>query len=553
MAAVVDDIAATTGNRVDLLLATHEHWDHLSGFKQAEENLEEDRLRRGLARLDRRPEGRVRAAARREAVARRSRRCGSPNPGCAWPARRTAPTRSAACSTFSARAAMRQKRLSTVVRSLTAGARAIAGPAMTRSRFDGVGRAFLCSRPAARLEAAGEAVALQTRSGDLRADRHDVSRRPAERDPVPRGGARRAVRPASDDPDGARQGAGFLQATLLGSRAPPSPRRRRSLARHRYGLVRGSARARPCSSTARPTIRASFVAIELADQDVLLFAADAQIGNWLSWQDLHWKLGDRTVTGPDLLKRTVLYKVGHHGSHNATLREKGLELMQKLSVALLPVDERLAKQKRWARIPLPASSRHWRRKPVSGWYESDRQAPDGMRQSRPHRALLRAHPLIAEIARMTGIGRARAAGADRPALSLAGAVFSAAAVDRAEDQPGARASSACRPTRRCSPNDGERLRMAWDAGEFCADRRRRSLSARLSRLARQCGVGDIAVPSARLPDRLRDCPGRAGRGGSCFVSCHAAVLDELSDPRLCLDRHPEAERAAERVSDRIWG
>src|SRR5215475_3886237 len=38
MAAVVDDIAETTGNRVDLLVVTHEHWDHLSGFKQAEEN-----------------------------------------------------------------------------------------------------------------------------------------------------------------------------------------------------------------------------------------------------------------------------------------------------------------------------------------------------------------------------------------------------------------------------------------------------------------------------------------------------------------------------------
>src|SRR5262249_50187156 len=93
------------------------------------------------------------------------------------------------------------------------------------------------------------------------------------------------------------------------------------------------------------------LAIELAGQDVLLFAADAQIGSWLSWQDLQWKVGDRSVTGLDLLKRTVLYKVGHHGSHNATLREKGLELMQKLNVAMLPVDEEMAKRKRWSRMP----------------------------------------------------------------------------------------------------------------------------------------------------------------------------------------------------------
>src|SRR4051794_28176192 len=35
MEAVVTDIAQTTHGRIDLLLATHEHWDHLSGFVQA--------------------------------------------------------------------------------------------------------------------------------------------------------------------------------------------------------------------------------------------------------------------------------------------------------------------------------------------------------------------------------------------------------------------------------------------------------------------------------------------------------------------------------------
>jgi beta-lactamase superfamily II metal-dependent hydrolase len=52
---------------------------------------------------------------------------------------------------------------------------------------------------------------------------------------------------------------------------------------------------------------------------VLLFAADAQRGNWMSWADKTWKDGTETVTARDLLERTVLYKVGHHGSHNATL------------------------------------------------------------------------------------------------------------------------------------------------------------------------------------------------------------------------------------------
>ena len=88
------------------------------------------------------------------------------------------------------------------------------------------------------------------------------------------------------------------------------------------------------------------LAIELGDGRVLLFVADAQVGNWLSWQDLSWMVGDKTVTGPDLLSRTILYKTGHHGSHNATLREKGLELMTNLKIALIPVDHEMAVNQR---------------------------------------------------------------------------------------------------------------------------------------------------------------------------------------------------------------
>ena len=52
---------------------------------------------------------------------------------------------------------------------------------------------------------------------------------------------------------------------------------------------------------------------------VLFFVGDAQRGNWISWKDLTWQVGDKTIKPRDLLARTVLYKVGHHGSHNATL------------------------------------------------------------------------------------------------------------------------------------------------------------------------------------------------------------------------------------------
>lgn len=93
--------------------------------------------------------------------------------------------------------------------------------------------------------------------------------------------------------------------------------------------------------------------IELDGGEVLLFAADAQVGNWLSWQDLSWEVDGKTVTGPDLLAKTHLYKVGHHASHNATLRKLGLEQMTNLKIALVPVDHDMAVKKRWGNMPFP--------------------------------------------------------------------------------------------------------------------------------------------------------------------------------------------------------
>lgn len=96
------------------------------------------------------------------------------------------------------------------------------------------------------------------------------------------------------------------------------------------------------------------LAMELiADSRVLLFPADAQVGNWLSWHEpaMQWKVPDaegqeRVVTAADLLRRTVFYKVGHHASHNATVKEKGLEIMAREDlVAMIPVDRSVALNK----------------------------------------------------------------------------------------------------------------------------------------------------------------------------------------------------------------
>jgi glyoxylase-like metal-dependent hydrolase (beta-lactamase superfamily II) len=75
-------------------------------------------------------------------------------------------------------------------------------------------------------------------------------------------------------------------------------------------------------------------------EKMLLFPGDAQVGNWLSWHQIReWHFRDASMPAhppaaddektlmQNLLSRVVFYKVGHHGSHNATIAEKGLEAM----------------------------------------------------------------------------------------------------------------------------------------------------------------------------------------------------------------------------------
>lgn len=96
------------------------------------------------------------------------------------------------------------------------------------------------------------------------------------------------------------------------------------------------------------------LAIEVGDE-VLLFPGDAQLGSWRTWQDVEFEVRDgtrdRKVKGKELLQRTTFYKVGHHGSHNATAIS-GLEIMGERGLtAFIPLDEGVARRKHW---PMPA-------------------------------------------------------------------------------------------------------------------------------------------------------------------------------------------------------
>ncbi|MEI8381179.1 MAG: hypothetical protein WCJ09_13705 [Planctomycetota bacterium] len=95
------------------------------------------------------------------------------------------------------------------------------------------------------------------------------------------------------------------------------------------------------------------MAIRLPSDKVLLFPGDAQVGNWESWHSRKYKWGAQDVEAQHLLQKTIVYKVGHHGSHNATLRDKGLMMMDDPDLtALLPVDEKVAHEKKhWNDMP----------------------------------------------------------------------------------------------------------------------------------------------------------------------------------------------------------
>lgn len=115
------------------------------------------------------------------------------------------------------------------------------------------------------------------------------------------------------------------------------------------------------------TNNASLVlALELVSSGkVLLFPGDAQVGNWESWHDVEFKVKEagggadgetKKVTAEELLRRTVLYKVGHHGSHNATRKPGGLESMTSPDlVAMIPTDSEFALGRRPHPWHMPAN------------------------------------------------------------------------------------------------------------------------------------------------------------------------------------------------------
>ena len=80
------------------------------------------------------------------------------------------------------------------------------------------------------------------------------------------------------------------------------------------------------------------LAIEMPDKQVLLFPGDAEYGSWASWHEIEkWKpkkAGGKHFV-EDLLNRTIFYKVGHHLSYNGTALQKGIAMMESEQLAAM--------------------------------------------------------------------------------------------------------------------------------------------------------------------------------------------------------------------------
>jgi beta-lactamase superfamily II metal-dependent hydrolase len=354
MTKVVDDVVATTGGKVDLLLATHEHWDHLSGFIQAAES---------FAKLS---VGEVWLAWTEDPDDALAKQLGEERRGALTALQMCNSALRMANDHASGLGPLAQADIVAEMLGFFGGASGgTTKDALAKVKTMSNGRVRYCrpsddpvhlTDPDARLYVLGpphdEKLIRRTLPSKSSPETYGLALDGKGVMPVD---VNKALASAEDDPPfgstytismETARGIEFFQRRYWGMGEDAPDWRRIDI----EWLDSAAELALALDSATNNT--SLVLAIELQGGDVLLFVADAQVGNWESWQDISWTVDGHSVTGPDLLGRIIFYKVGHHGSHNATLRQKGLEEMTNLEIAVIPVDHAMALKKRWGRMPL---------------------------------------------------------------------------------------------------------------------------------------------------------------------------------------------------------
>ncbi|MEA3051526.1 MAG: hypothetical protein QOG72_429 [Sphingomonadales bacterium] len=354
MEAVADDVAARVEGRLDLLVVTHEHWDHISGFAHARGPLIDDMIidRLWLAWTERRGDGQADAYRAKSVKAKKTVAEAAVRAGLA------AAEITARLEDFMGAAGPGGGKLTSleIIPALIARATEtgdvdylepgevretpgpisltayVLGPPRKPSRLTqdlpspgDAKETFIVEQFEAALDARYNAAETLGAALDAGSGSPFARGYPLEVDEI-------------EDPK-ADSDQRWLQARYYG---PAEKRRRIDLD------WLGSAGPLALKLDSDTNNTSLVLAFELeAGGRVLLFAADAQVGNWLSWHDQDYPADEPTVTARDLLGRTVLYKVGHHASHNATLNTEGLARMTHPElVAMIPVSEAEARREK---------------------------------------------------------------------------------------------------------------------------------------------------------------------------------------------------------------
>ena len=375
MQEVVQSIYDTTGGKIDLLVATHEHWDHLSGFLQARELFGKFQIERVWLPWTEDPNDALASSLRKENEALRvALTCAAARMRFAGDAD---PTIDEFLSLFGPAGQGTTGEALQAVKGLSPNLR-FCRPEDQPTTFDGVPARFYILGPPH-----DEKMIKRYNPSKAQQETYGVGKLPLD-----------TIAPALSDVDvnapfdpivqiplEAGKADAFLSETLLEWRFGGS-----ILAPHRFrlaGLVGGFGFAvgqrhqqhepGACRGTGRRPRDA--VCGRCAGGQLALLAGPS--------------LEDRRYGGyrTGLLRRTIFYKVGHHGSHNATLQDKGLEEMKTLEVAMIPVDRTMALKKGWGRIPLEELEKRLEEKTNGRVLRADKAVPEALADRVPANTL----------------------------------------------------------------------------------------------------------------------------------------------------------------------
>ncbi|HSS77802.1 MAG TPA: MBL fold metallo-hydrolase [Thermoanaerobaculia bacterium] len=322
-------LAEATGGKIDVLVATREHWDHVAGFQQAKEAFDpieigqvwaswtEDPNDPGAQRLRTRRDIAVRALY--EAV-QELRQCGEED---------SAGSLESVLGSFGdlgrdGRPAAVQQTMAYLFSRGKPPRYLWPGDRLELPEVDGA-RVYVLGPPGV---APGLAAAEETthEAGGAELKPQSFPFEPYYRVPV----------------DAARRDP-FFQASYFGVAGQPSEHEMAWRQIETEWLTSVSHLTSQLDASANHTGLA--LAVELRPSGkVLLFATGALTDDWHSWHHLQWPReapsGDSPITAEELLRHTVVYEVARRANQAAVLDSGGLDLMTDPElVVLMPADE----------------------------------------------------------------------------------------------------------------------------------------------------------------------------------------------------------------------